>query len=350
MIKRFTGQIGKLLTLILVIFSLPASAVNLPESGVTGYVAEDDGFVSQSEAVATIANGAGQSPWDLERIDARQAWQVTTGAKDVLIAVLDTGIASDHETLKDKIVADINFTPSTTVSDRFGHGTHVAGIIAARPGISADITGLAYGASLLNVKVANDDGSVDAGTLAQGIIWAVDNGAGVINISLTISKPSPALEEAINYAWEKGHLIVAAAGNNFNTKPVYPAAYRNVIAVAATDNSGQLMSSSNRGDWVDVTAPGSNIYSALPGNGFAYKSGTSMATALVSGEAALLYTIASDTNGDGKINDEVRAALEGGTELAISGMGKGQINVYQAIKLLSASREGSIANNPPVKP
>ena len=218
---------------------------------------------------------------------------------EVLIAILDTGIDEKHEDLAGRVIASINFSGSRTASDVNGHGTHVAGIIA----------GIAFNARLMNVKVADDNGVVWSSTVARGIIWAVDNGAKVINMSLVIPTPSPALEQAVDYAWGKGVVLVAGAGNNIKSIPVYPAFYPEVIAVAATDVDGNLWSESNYGDWVDAYAPGVEICSTLPGNNYGYWSGTSMATAYVSAVAASALTTVTDTDGDGFVNDEVSGLL-----------------------------------------
>jgi len=223
------------------------------------------------------------------------------------VAILDTGIDRDHEDLKGLIIAEADFTDSSGPNDIYGHGTHVAGIIAAE-----NEDGGIIGCQLLNCKVADNVGRCQAEALARGIIWAVNNGAKVINISIEIREPSPQLEEAVNYAWNEGAVIVAAAGNEGNQLPVYPAYYKNCIAVAATKQDGKLAPLSNYGDWVDVAAPGYNIYSTLPDNDYGYKTGTSFATAYVSGIAALLFNVVTDTNGDGRLNDEVRAAIESG--------------------------------------
>jgi thermitase len=165
---------------------------------------------------------------------------------------------------------------------------------------------------IISVKVADDAGKCRATQVAEGIVWAVDNGAKIINISLVLSSPSPDLEEAVEYAWERDVLVIAAAGNDGDSSKNYPAYYEDSIAVAATGEDDLLAPLSNYGGWVDVAAPGFNIYSTLVGSGYGYKSGTSFATAYVSGLATLLYGIANDENGDGRLCDEVRAAIEAG--------------------------------------
>lgn len=294
---------------------------------ITSWPATNTGYVASIPSQPSSFD----EQWGLSTIMAPQAWEITSGGSAVLIAILDTGIDQTHEDLVDKVIANVNFTDSPTADDIHGHGTHIAGIIAATAD-DVGITGLAYNGFLMNVKVAKDDGSCDPATVAKGIMWAVDNGANVINISLTITKPSSTLENALNYAWDKGAVIIAAAGNNFSSTPVYPAAYPNVIAVAATDKDDRLPKWSNRGDWVSLAAPGVDIYSILPGDDYGYQSGTSQAAALVSGEAALLFTIAIDTNGDGNINDEIRHAIETSCdEVEKDELTKGRINALKAV-------------------
>ena len=270
--------------------------------------------------------------WHLSKIMAPEAWQITAGESDILVAVLDTGIDQKHPDLEGKVVSSINFTSSPTADDLNGHGTHIAGIIAAATDDTDYSRGVAYNCSLMNVKVADDNGWCNSDTVAKGLIWAVDNGAKVVNISLTITKPSPVLEKAVNYAWSKGVVIVAAAGNDYSSSPRYPAAYVNVIAVAATQQDDKLPSWSNRGDWISLSSPGVDIYSTLPDNQYGYQSGTSTATAIVSGEAALLFTVATDDNSNGYLNDEIRQRIEANCDrLTLEELETGRINVLKAL-------------------
>ncbi len=259
-----------------------------------------------------------EKQWALSQIQMQELWQTASGGSGVVVAVLDTGIDQGHEDLDGKVVVEANFTDSSTSGDVYGHGTHVAGIIAAYSNNGVGIAGVAPESWLMNVKVAGDSGGCQASTVARGIIWAVDNGASVINVSIEFQEPSPELEDAVNYAWSQGAVVVAAAGNEGSESPVYPAYYENCIAVAATRQNDTLAPLSNYGDWVDVTAPGFNIYSTLPDSSYGYKSGTSFASAYVSGLAALLFNVVTDTNGDGRLNDEVRAAIEKGCQLSFN--------------------------------
>ncbi|PVV85116.1 S8 family serine peptidase [Dehalogenimonas alkenigignens] len=285
------------------------------------------------------------SQWGLAKVNASQAWSVTTGSGAVVIAILDTGIDMNHPDLAGKIKGSINFSTSATESDVKGHGTHVAGIAAAITNNSLGVAGLGYNASLLNVKVLGDDGYGSYSGMAKGIIWAADNGASVINMSLSGTSASSTLESAVNYAWSKGVMVVCAAGNNGNSTPVYPGYYANAVAVAATDSADRLASYSDYGSWVDLAAPGSNIYSTLMNGAYGYKSGTSMATPFVAGLAALVMSRVADTNGNGRLNDEARDLIEATCDnIGVSGIGGGRINAAQAVAGLS---QPTVAAPPP---
>jgi thermitase len=274
--------------------------------------------------------------WGMTKIQAPNAWSVTTGSSDVKIAILDTGIDQDHPDLASKIVANKNFTTSSTVDDLYGHGTHCAGIAAATTNNSIGVAGVGYNTSLMNVKVLDDTGSGYYSWIANGITWATDNGAKVISMSLGGSSGSSTLQNAVNYAWSKGVVVVAAAGNNGNTAPSYPAYYANCIAVAATDQNDAKASFSTYGSWVDVAAPGVNIYSTLPNHTnsigtmtYGYLSGTSMSTPFVAGLAGLIWSTSYGTS-----NTSVRSRIES-TADATAGTGTywqyGRINAYKAV-------------------
>jgi thermitase len=194
------------------------------------------------------------------------------------------------------------------------------------------VDGLAYNCRLMNVKVADDQGRFDSSAAAEGVIWAVEHGARVINMSLVSTEPSRELEEAINYAWSRGAVVVAAAGNFMGTKIAYPAYYSDCIAVAATDSSDHVASWSSQGDWVDVAAPGVDIYSTSPDNRYDSNSGTSMAAAYVSGLAGLLFVMRSDKNHNGFVNDEVRAAIENGCDDLGASPVQWRINAFSSVK------------------
>jgi thermitase len=252
----------------------------------------------------------------------------------VLVAVLDTGIDEGHKDLAGKVVADIDFVADASTADLYGHGTPIAGIIAADSDSSSGVAGLAPESRLLNVKVADDCGRARDTDIAEGIIWAVENGARVINISIELDNSTPCLEEAVDYAWNNGALVVAAAGNDGNSQPVYPAAYKSCLSVTAIRESGDLAPLANYGDWVDLAAPGFDIYTTLPDNKFGLKHGTSFAAAYVSGLAALLFPLVTDDNGDGRLNDEICQAIYAACrDTGIPGTGWGLIDVAGSLAL-----------------
>lgn len=263
--------------------------------------------------------------WGVVRIHAPECWQITSSTPDILVAILDTGIDKAHPDLIGKVATEVNFTSSPTVGDANGHGTHIAGIIAANTNNGLGVAGVAPECRLMNVKVAADDGTCDAAAVARGIIWAVDNGARVINLSLNIGKPHQTLEEAVDYAWSHGAIMVAASSNWGFT--AYPAYYSNCLSVAAMGKDGLTVPPSSYGDWVNVAAPGIDIYSTLPDNTYGFGNGASMATALVSGVAALLFSVVTDIDSDGQLNDEVRAIIEASYEDTSGGC----VNAFSAI-------------------
>jgi thermitase len=285
---------------------------------------DDSDFSSYSgslQAAYSIDDGYLADRWGIGKIEAPRAWEITSGDQSVIVAVLDTGIDKDNQDLGDRVVAEVNLSSSPTSDDLYGHGTHMAGTIAA----------VAPGCRLMNVKVADDTGKCEPSVVAAGIIWAVDHGAKIINLSLAMGE-SADLEEAVNYAWNRGAILVAAAGNKGTSKPSYPAYYENCLAVAGTNENDSLALLSSYGEWVDVAAPGFNIYSELPGDQYGYKTGTSSAGAHVSGVAALVLSITEDTSGNGLLNDEVRWAIESScTAIAVDGVGEGLVDAYRAV-------------------
>lgn len=282
-------------------------------------------------AVTVIHEPQDDKQWALAMMDLPALWHLSTGSAQTRVAVLDTGIDANHPDLKGQVVAETNLVNSSQPGDVHGHGTHVAGIVAARDN-NRGIIGVAPDCSLLNAKVADDTGRCEASDLAKGIIWAVDNGADIINISIEIHEPYVRLEEAVDYAWEHDSLVIAAAGNGGSETPVYPASYENCLAVSAIDSEHGFTRLANHGEWIDLAAPGSDIYSTLPDNGYGYKSGTSFACAYVSGIAALLFDVAIDHNENGRLNDDVADILKSSCwDLDLSGSGHGLISASQTL-------------------
>jgi thermitase len=295
----------------------PAVASVTTDTYVYGdFVPNDPSFNLQYALKNTGQNINGQIGTSGHDIHATAAWDRTRGSlpngQPVTVAVIDSGIDASHPELSGKIKASQNFTTDgTSVDDQFGHGTHIAGIIAAKANNTTGIAGVCPDCQLLNARVLDSTNRGQMSWVAQAIIWATDNGAKVISMSLSANTGQQDLKDAIDYAWQHGVVIVAAAGNSGDSVPTYPSSYDHVLAVAATDNQDNKAGFSNYGLWVDVAAPGVNIYSTVPtkpyvGQGewntplnYTYLSGTSMATPLVAGVAALIwaspYGISNDT-------------------------------------------------------
>ncbi len=227
-------------------------------------------------------------PWGVERVRAPAAWDYTQGEK-VRVAVLDTGIYTEHADLKGKVDGGYDAFTKTELKvnyqDRNGHGTHVAGTIAAIKD-GKGVVGVAPKARLYAVRVLDEDGSGSISGIIDGIIWCANNHIQVANMSLGSDQPSSTLQRALRYAKAMGIVVVAAAGNSGGAVG-YPAAYPETIAVSASDSNDQISSFSSRGPEVRFIAPGVSIVSSAMDGGFANFNGTSMAAPHVTGLAAL---------------------------------------------------------------
>ncbi|WP_132996036.1 S8 family peptidase [Sporanaerobacter acetigenes] len=231
-------------------------------------------------------------PWGIERVQATDAHYYGYYGSGIKVAVLDTGIDGGHYDLY--VRGGYSVFNDSPYYDGYGHGTHVAGIVAALEN-SYGVLGVAPDVSLYSVKVLGNDGYGSISGIVEGIEWAVNNNMNVINMSLGSSSYSSIFEDYCNYAYNSGLLIVAAAGNSGNSYGTgdsveYPARYSSVMAVAATDYYDKRASFSSTGSDVEIAAPGVDIYSTYPDNNYAYMSGTSMACPHVAGAAALVWS------------------------------------------------------------
>ena len=283
-------------------------------------------------------------------INAESAWDISTGL-GVVVAILDTGIAYENYSEKNQAGSNSSYQQAPDLAGTFfvagydfvnndehpnddsasGHGTHIAGTVAQNTNNGIGTAGVAFDAYLMPVKVLNNWGAGTYADIAEGIIWATDNGAHVINLGFGGSEPSMALEEAIAYSYNRGVTLIAAAGNDGIGGVVYPAAYDDyVIAVGATRYDETLANYSNFGLNLDLVAPGGDLNIDQNGDsyrdgilqqvykvdgfgtiswGYGFMEGTSMAAAHVSGIAALLIA-----NGNAASPAEVRHALESTAE------------------------------------
>lgn len=229
--------------------------------------------------------------WGLERINALAGWEKTMGSAEIVIAVLDTGIDHNHPDLADKVIDGYDFTLGAPgkPGDDHGHGTHVAGIAAAETGNGIGIAGVAPACRLMAVKVLDSGGKGEYGWIADGVMWAVNNGADIINMSLSGENNSRFLQDAVEYALRENVTVVAAAGNRWKyDDSCYPAAYPGVISVGAVKGDKIKARFSTEGGYLFLAAPGQAVYSTVPGGKYECWEGTSMSAPFVSGAVALL--------------------------------------------------------------
>jgi subtilisin len=236
-------------------------------------------------------------PWGINKVQSQEVFNLGYSGNGMKVAILDTGIDRYHEDLFTNVKGGFSvFTDSANIDpyyDGSGHGTHVAGTVAAVDN-DLGVLGVARHADLYAVKVLNNSGSGSYEGIAKGIEWSIQNGMDIINMSLGGSSSSAILEQWCNLAYNEGVLVVAAAGNsgrrNGRGDTVgYPANYASVIAVAATDQSDNRGSFSSTGPAVELSAPGVGILSTTPSNSYASYNGTSMASPHVAGVAALIW-------------------------------------------------------------
>ncbi|MBB5173641.1 S8 family peptidase [Texcoconibacillus texcoconensis] len=275
--------------------------------------------------------------WNLHQIDMEeQGWELDEEEmNDVSIAIIDSGVDPDHPDLEEKLTAGYNaFTHDSTFHDENGHGTHVAGVATAITNNVEGIAGVGWENPLLAVKVLDEQAEGDAMSIADGIRWAVDEGAEVINLSLGDHHDSEVLHDAIRYAYDNDVVLIAATGNENVSTPMYPAAYEEVLAVSAVDINDKKAIFSNYGNHVDVTAPGEHIPSTFLNKQYMMMSGTSMASPHVAGLAGVIRIKDSSLNNE-EIYDIIR---ESSDDLGRVGRdpyyGYGKINIKNALERL----------------
>lgn len=221
--------------------------------------------------------------WGISTIKAPAAWANGYTGKGVKIAVLDSG-AGPHSDLV--LSGGVSFV-GTGYNDVYGHGTHTAGIIAAQNN-TIGIVGVAYDSSLYEAKVLSDTGGGSVSNAIAAIDWAIANKMDIISMSFSTPTYSQAFKDVCDKAYAAGILLVASAGNTGTLQTRYPSGFSSVIAVGATDSTNTIASYSTFGPQVEIAAPGSSIYSTYLNNGYAYMSGTSMATPFVAGALAIM--------------------------------------------------------------
>jgi len=281
--------------------------------------------------------------WALFKINAQQAWDISTGSTNIKVGIVDDAVQTTHPDLSANMLAgwdvadnDNDPNPPTTA---YSHGTHVAGISAASTNNGVGVASIGYNIKILPVKSTNSSTSISHGY--EGITWAANNGANVINMSWGGEGSYQTALNVINSAYNLGCVLIAAAGNSGDDgNPVfYPAAYSNCIAVANTTSTDAKATSSQYGTWVDIAAPGTSIYSTIPNNTYANYSGTSMASPLVAGLCGLMLSVNPNLT-----QAQLRSCLLSSADNIdaqnpsyIGQIGSGRINAYQALLCVNAT-------------
>ncbi len=309
------------------------------------------------------------SQWALTNINAPAAWNYFSSGSNIVIAIVDDAIERTHSDLAPNLwvnsgeiagngidddnngyvddingfdVADNDNNPNPPTS-AYGHGTHVAGIASARSNNATGVASIGFSCKLMCVKSTNSSSSVTNGY--DGIVYAAATGANVINMSWGGPGGGTTAQNVVNYAWSQGCILIAAAGNDNVEDVFYPAGLNNVISVSATTSSNTKASFSNYGTWVDISAPGNNIYSTTVGNTYGNKSGTSMASPMVAGLVGLMKSLNPSMPNSDIINCLISTAanIDAQNPSYIGKLGSGRIDANAAMSCVAAT-----LNNPPV--
>ena len=305
LVRNLGGEVKRTFTIV------DAMEINLPGEAISALAGK--GVVRYVEPNAEMRALEQDVPWGIDRVFGDEShlfdtWGITRG-NGIAVAILDTGIDENHEDLP-KLSGGVNTIDDTHWgSDGSGHGTHVAGTVAALDN-EVGVVGVGPKIGLYAVKVLSDGGSGSVASVVAGIEWAVGEDIPILNMSLGGSSSSTTLKDACDAAYEDGHLLVASAGNSGNPagrgdNVGYPAAYESVIAVAASTDNDRRASFSSTGSAVELIAPGSSILSTLPGDNYGTYSGTSMASPHVAGVAGLVKAFDS-----GLSNADIRQILQ----------------------------------------
>jgi len=280
--------------------------------------------------------------WALNHINCEQAWDITTGSSQIKVAVVDDAIQTNHPDLNSAIFSSYNVigggSNASPPNDLYDHGTHVAGIVSAQSNNSIGVSSIGYGnVKIIAIKASNGTINPDGpGVLIThayaGISWAVQFGANIINCSWGGGGWSSVNQQVLTEATAQA-IVVAAAGNDNTNTIQYPAGYANVIAVASSINSDEKSEFSNYGSWVDVTAPGSSIFSTTINSTYGWMSGTSMASPLVAGLMGLVWSVNPALNKETIIG----CVLSSASPISWAGGGSGRIDAHAAVACATIS-------------
>ncbi|ACN15724.1 putative alkaline serine protease (subtilase family protein) [Desulforapulum autotrophicum HRM2] len=283
----------------------------------SGYVPNDERYSSQ---------------WHLPMISAPDGWDLTTGSPSVPIAIIDSGVDSTHPDLAGNLIAGYNFLENNTdTQDVLGHGTAVAGSAAAITDNITGVAGVAGDSPIMPLVILDANDYATYYDIARAMNYAADQGVRIINISIGGSSYSSTLQNAVNYAWNKGAAIFARAHNYSTDTPYYPAACANVVAVSATTSSDTLASFSNYGDWIDISAPGAYILTTTRGGGYGNWNGTSFSSPITAGVAALILSANPSLTNAQVVDILTQSADALGSTRFDTYFGYGRVNALESI-------------------
>ncbi len=300
---EYVNRIGA--TIVERIEELEIWVVDLPDDFGMNFTFDSDVELVEQDFVVSVAfDNPPNDPdydrqWALPHIQAETAWGEMGELGDITVAVIDTGVCMSHEDLVGRVLENgYDFVDNDDdPEDVFGHGCSVAGIIAANIDNGIGIAGFAPNSSILPVRVLGPSGSGSMADVAAGIVYAADEGADIINLSLGSMVGSQVTQDAVNHAVEKGVTVIASAGNSGGDLPGFPARYENVVAVGAVDPNGGRSSFSNKGG--DIWAPGRDVHTIYLDNGYKALNGTSFSAPYVAAMAAVLEGMGAELHLDG---------------------------------------------------
>jgi thermitase len=280
------------------------------------------------------------SQWHLPQIFGPEGWDISVGSTSVPIAIIDSGVDPTHPDLFQ--IQGYNFlSGNMDTHDVLGHGTSVAGTAAALGNSGAGVSGVTWTNPIMPLVTVTSSNTGTISDTSSAIMYAADHGARVINISLGWTGYTLTMESAVNYAWNKGLVIVASAGNYGSNSPIYPAALNNVVSVSATDSADNLASWSTYGPTVGVAAPGVAIYTTANGGGYHSVSGTSFSAPIVSGLAALILSVNPNFTNKQVVDMIRNNADDKGSAGFDQYFGYGRVNVYRSLLAALATSPGT---------
>jgi hypothetical protein len=329
-----------------------AAIATLRASAIVDYV-EPDAILLPTDTLPNdpyFPMGSGSllgGEWGSFKTAAPKAWDITRGNSAIVVATIDSGVAPGLPDLVGQMVPGYNVLSGTTdTTDTYGHGTYVAGVIAAATDNGVGVAGYCWACRLMPVKVYSSSSGAYVSDIAAGMTWSVDHGARVLNISLAGAGTSTTLANAVTYARQHGAVVVAAAGNSGCNCATYPASTPGVIGVAASDQSDSLYSYSNYGSWVDLAAPGQNL-TTWPNGTYAPVGGTSLAAPVIAGIAGLMFSLAPSATPDA-VEQALFASVDpvAGTRT----VAYGRVNAYKALLALASGTVASATATPTPAP